>query len=156
MFGEMWRRLLCTWHIDVSEALTVPIITTIRRDIPQNWFFIATIMIMSNVSLKFYYSYQSVTVFVIIHYVFFVIGKAYNATRGNVTQSSFLFSLQCKRNCTIRKLETRRQSSLEHYFLPRLWKYVRNIYAGIWQKLISFLFSLLFTLHAYIRRYVYM
>ena len=67
MFGEMWR---LTWHIDGSEDPAITIITTIRRDIPQNWVFVATTMIKSNVSLKFCYSYQSVTIFLIIRYLF--------------------------------------------------------------------------------------
>ena len=144
----MWRRLLCTWHIDVSEDPAVPIITTIRRDIPQNWDFIATTLITSNVSLKFYFSYQSVTVFLIIRYLFFfVVENTYYATvEENVTQGSYLISLRCKRTYTIRKVENRFKSSLGHYFLPCLSKYVRNIYAGIWQKLMSFLFSALFIL----------
>jgi len=31
------------------------------------------------------------------------------------------------------------KSSLRHYFLPWLSKYFRNIYVGIWQKLMKFL-----------------
>jgi len=41
----MWRRLLCTWHIDVSEDPAVPIIMIIHGDIRQNWVFIHTTMI---------------------------------------------------------------------------------------------------------------
>ena len=59
----MRRCLLSTWPIDVSEDPAVPIITTIRPDIPLNWVFIATIIITSNKILKFHFSYQIVIVF---------------------------------------------------------------------------------------------
>ena len=76
--------------------------------------------------------------------VFLVTQKAYYSTVGeNVTQG-YLIALQCKKTYAIRKIETRCNSSLGHYFLPCLSKYVRNIYAGIWQKLIPFLVSGLF------------
>jgi len=70
---------------------------------------------MANVSLKLYFIYRSVTVFLIIRYVLFwdresLLGNC----RENVTQGSYLISEQFKSTYTNRNIETFCRSSLEH------------------------------------------